>query len=91
NVCDELGVSAPSLFVDFVILFGAETKMPAKTLEVVKTELLNNNNLALDFPEVCCASPLWKIGEFATAQGVRFESRGADQAVRGAFHGASRP
>ncbi|PAJ71715.1 hypothetical protein CJF42_25225, partial [Pseudoalteromonas sp. NBT06-2] len=29
NVCDELGVSAPSLFVDFVILFGAETKMPA--------------------------------------------------------------
>lgn len=91
EVCAELGIKKPVLFIDFVILFGAETKMPAKTLEVVKTELLNNNNLSLDFPEVCAASSTWKIGEFVTAQGVRFEGRGADQAVRGAFHGASRP
>ncbi|WP_105198996.1 hypothetical protein [Pseudoalteromonas sp. T1lg10] len=87
----ETGLSKPDIFIDFVILFGAETKLPTKTLEVVKTELLNNNNLALDFPEVCQASPVWKIGEFITAQGVRFESRGADQSVRGTFHGASRP
>jgi hypothetical protein len=87
----ETGLAKPPLFIDYVILFGAEAKMPAKTLEVVKTELLNNNNLKLDFPELCQASPLWKIGEFATAQGVRFESRGAEQSVRGAFHGASRP
>lgn len=87
----ETGLSAPALFLDFVILFGAEAKMPAKTLEVVKTELLSNNNLSLDFPEMCKPSAHWKIGEFTTAQGVRFESRGADQAVRGAFHGASRP
>ncbi len=50
-----------------------------------------SNNLALDFPELCKPSAHWKIGEFTTMQGVRFESRGADQAVRGAFHGASRP
>jgi hypothetical protein len=87
----ETGLPEPSLFLDYVILFGAEARMPAKTLEVVKTELLNNNNLALDFPELCKPSAHWKIGEFTTAQGVRFESRGADQAVRGAFHGASRP
>lgn len=87
----ETGLAKPPIFTDFVILFGAETKLPTKTLEVVKTELLNNNNLALDFPELCQPSALWKVGEFATAQGVRFESRGADQSVRGVFHGASRP
>jgi hypothetical protein len=87
----ETRLPEPSLFLDYVILFGAEARMPAKTLEVVKTELLNNNNLALDFPELCKPSAHWKIGEFTTMQGVRFESRGADQAVRGAFHGASRP
>ncbi|AOT08225.1 hypothetical protein [Pseudoalteromonas luteoviolacea] len=90
-VCEELGLTKPNIYIDFVILFGAEAKMPAKTLEVVKTELLSNGNLMLDFPEVCAKSPLWKIGEFATPQGVRFESRGSEQSVRGAFHGASRP
>ncbi|MFP3449572.1 hypothetical protein SB765_32085, partial [Pseudomonas sp. SIMBA_067] len=82
------GLAKIKQFIDFVILFGAETKMPTKTLEVVKTELLNNNNMALDFPEVCQKSPVWKLGEFVTAQGVRFESRGAEQSVRGTFHGA---
>ncbi|WP_223229841.1 hypothetical protein [Pseudoalteromonas piscicida] len=76
DVCKELDLPKPSLFIDYAILFGAEAKMPAKTLEVVKTELLQNNNLLLDFPEVCQTSPTWKIGEFVTAQGVRFESRG---------------
>ena len=91
EVCKALGLSKPELFLDYTILFGSEAKMPAKTLEVVKTELLSNNNLALDFPEVCKTTSTWKIGEFVTPQGVRFESRGADQSVRGAFHGASRP
>lgn len=91
EIRQSLGLNKPNIFMDYVILFGAEAKMPAKTLEVVKTELLNNNNLSLDFPEICSASAVWKIGEFVTPQGVRFESRGADQHVRGAFHGASRP
>mgnify|MGYP001159486895 FL=1 len=91
EICQDLGLAKITQFIDFVILFGAETKMPTKTLEVVKTELLNNNNLSLDFPEVCQKSPVWKLGEFVTAQGVRFESRGAEQSVRGTFHGASRP
>lgn len=91
DVRKELDLLKPDIFIDYVILFGAEAKMPAKTLEVVKTEILQNNNLMLDFPEICSASPVWKIGEFVTAQGVRFESRGAEQSVRGAFHGASRP
>ena len=91
DIRKETGLKRPETFIDYVILFGAEAKMPAKTLEVVKTELMNNPHLALDFPEVCKPSAVWKIGEFVTPQGVRFESRGADQSVRGAFHGGSRP
>ncbi|MBK5072565.1 hypothetical protein I2492_06020 [Budviciaceae bacterium CWB-B4] len=79
------------LFIDYIILLGAETKLPSKLLEVVKTELIVNSALALDFPEICGKGPVWKIGEFVTVSGVKIESFGAEQAIRGTFHGASRP
>jgi predicted phage terminase large subunit-like protein len=78
-------------FIDYVILLGAETKLPTKLLEVVKTELTVNAMLALDFPEVCGKGPMWKVGEFITKTGVKVEPFGAEQAIRGTFHGASRP
>lgn len=78
-------------FIDYVTLLGAETKLPTKLLEVVKAELQFNAALALDFPEACGASKQWKIGEFTTRAGVKFEAFGAEQAIRGTFHGASRP
>lgn len=78
-------------FVDYITLLGAETKLPTKLLEVVKTELTVNAALALDFPEACGRGPQWKIGEFVTNTGVKCEAFGAEQAVRGTFHGASRP
>ncbi|THF60917.1 hypothetical protein [Pseudothauera rhizosphaerae] len=78
-------------FVDYVVLLGAETKLPTKLLEVVKTELTVNAALALDFPEACGRGPQWKVGEFVSRAGVKFEAFGAEQAIRGTFHGASRP
>ena len=78
-------------FVDYVVLLGAETKLPTKLLEVVKTELTVNAALALDFPEACGRGVQWKVGEFVSAAGVKFEAFGAEQAIRGTFHGASRP
>lgn len=78
-------------FVDYVVLLGAETKLPTKLLEVVKTELTVNAALALDFPEACGRGVQWKVGEFVSATGVKFEAFGAEQAIRGTFHGASRP
>lgn len=78
-------------FIDYIILLGAETKLPTKLLEVVKVELQYNAALALDFPEACGATRNWKIGEFSTKTGVKVESFGAEQAIRGTFHGASRP
>lgn len=78
-------------FIDYIAMLGAETKLPTKLLEVVKAELCYNAALALDFPEACGATKNWKIGEFTTKAGVKLESFGAEQAIRGTFHGASRP
>ena len=78
-------------FVDYVILLGAETKLPAKLIEVVKTELTANAMLELDFPDACGSTSLWRIGEAVFNTNVKLESFGADQAIRGTFHGASRP
>lgn len=78
-------------FIDYITMLGAETKLPTKLLEVVKVELLVNKALQLDFPEACGATKNWKIGEFTTKAGVKMEAFGAEQAIRGTFHGASRP
>lgn len=78
-------------FIDYIILLGAETKLPTKLLEVTRIELTVNSALALDFPEVCGVGSKWKIGEIVTKTGVKLEPFGAEQAIRGTFHGSSRP
>lgn len=81
----------PPPFLDYIIFLGAETRLPTKLLETVKTELTCNAALALDFPEACGRGDVWKVGEAVTRTGVKLEPFGAEQAVRGTFHGASRP
>jgi len=78
-------------FIDYIVLLGAETKLPTKLLEVIKTELTMNAMLALDFPDVCGKTAVWKVGEFVTKTNIKVEPFGAEQAIRGTFHGASRP
>ncbi len=78
-------------FLDYVVFLGAELRMPTKLMEAVKMELTINNMLAMDFPEICGKTSKWKIGEFVTKNGVKMEPFGADQAIRGTFHFASRP
>lgn len=91
-ICAEVGWKGdPPPFVDYIVLLGAETKMPTKLMEVTKTELTVNAALALDFPEVCGKGPVWKVGEFVTRTGVKVEPFGAEQAIRGTFFGSSRP
>lgn len=81
----------PPPYNDYILFLGAELKMPTKLMEAVKMELTINSMLALDFPEICGRSDKWKIGEVVTRNGVKMEPFGADQAVRGTFHFASRP
>lgn len=92
EIQQEIGWEGPlPPFIDYIILLGAETKLPAKLIEVVKTELTANAMLLLDFPEACGSTTLWRIGEAVFNTNVKLESFGADQAIRGTFHGASRP
>lgn len=91
DIQKELDVKPPAIFCDYVILLGAETSLPDKLVEVVKTELTVNPALMLDFPEVCGRGSQWKIGEIVTKTGVKVEAFGAEQGIRGTSHGASRP
>ena len=92
SIRKEIGWEGPlPYFIDYITMLGAETKLPTKLLEVVKVELLYNQALNLDFPEACGGTKQWKIGEFTTRAGVKMEAFGAEQAIRGTFHGASRP
>jgi len=86
-----LGINKTPSFLDYVVLLGAETKMPTKLLTVVKTELESNAMLRMDFPEVCGRGAVWKVGELVTKTNVKIEPFGAEQGIRGTFHGASRP
>lgn len=81
----------PPYLIDYIVLLGAETRLPTKLLEVVKTELTANPALATDFPEICGRGPTWKVGEFVSRNGVKVEPFGAEQAIRGTFHGSARP
>lgn len=83
------GEAPPSL--NYGVLLGAETSLPTKLLEVIKTELTVNAALGLDFPEAFGRGPMWKVGEIVTKTGVKIEPFGAEQAIRGTFHGSSRP
>lgn len=85
------GINSIPEFLDYVVLLGAETRMPTKLLMVIKTELESNAMLRMDFPEVCGRGPVWKIGELVTKTNVKIEPFGAEQAIRGTFHGSSRP
>lgn len=78
-------------FLDYVLLLGAEMKQPTKLLYVVRTELECNPALEMDFPEICGQTSTWKVGEIVTRNNVKIEPFGAEQAIRGTFHGASRP
>lgn len=77
--------------LDYIIFLGSELRMPTKLMEAVKMELTINNMLAMDFPEICGTTSKWKIGDIVTQNGVKMEPFGADQAIRGTFHFASRP
>lgn len=91
EIRDEVGIKEAPNFLDYIILLGAETKMPTKLLAVVKTELESNPALKLDFPEACGRGVSWKVNEIVTRTNVKVEPFGAEQAIRGTFHGASRP
>ncbi|TNL09047.1 hypothetical protein CYD30_14650 [Kosakonia cowanii] len=75
----------------FIIIAFDTSAQSAESLEVIKAELLYNAGLALDFPEACGQGRVWRIGCILTASGIKIESAGQGQSLRGRKHGAYRP
>ncbi|MGK0740257.1 phage terminase large subunit, partial [Yokenella regensburgei] len=75
----------------FIIIAFDTSAQSAESLEVIKAELLYNSGLALDFPEACGQGRVWRIGCILTASGIKIESAGQGQSLRGRKHGAYRP
>ncbi|RAP71264.1 hypothetical protein ACZ87_01928 [Candidatus Erwinia dacicola] len=75
----------------FIIIAFDTSAQSAESLEVIKAELLYNAGLALDFPKACGQGRVWRIGCILTASGIKIESAGQGQSLRGRKHGAYRP
>lgn len=91
KIQEEIDFQSKIPFIDYIILLGAETSFPTKLVEIIKNELLFNPLLKRDFPEITEKGELWNKGEIITKNGVKIEAFGAEQAIRGTFHGSSRP
>ncbi|MBF0611854.1 MAG: phage terminase large subunit [Magnetococcales bacterium] len=74
------------------ILIIMDTYAQATTmLEAIKSELENNQRLALDFPECCGKGPLWQEGMLICRHGVKIQALGSGMSLRGLRHRSSRP
>jgi predicted phage terminase large subunit-like protein len=60
-------------------------------LENLKTELLENERLAADYPDAAGRGPVWRAGSVTLRNGVTLEAFGTGQRIRGRRRGAHRP
>lgn len=75
----------------YIIIVFETGEQAAGSLEAIKAELMHNRALAMDYPEACGQGRVWRIGCILTASGIKIESAGQGQALRGRKHGAYRP
>lgn len=81
----------------FIVLLSDTADKAGGFLGNVKDELVLNEQLRTDFPEVCEKSrtyprpPRWKKNEIITSNGVRVLALGAGQNIRGVRHREDRP
>ena len=57
-------------------------------LENIKAELLDNRQLARDYPEAAGRGPVWRAGAVVLRNGATIEAFGTGQRIRGRRHGA---
>ncbi len=78
-------------FKHFIVEISDAVELVEGNLEAIKAELEENANLALDFPQACGISNLWKVGEFVTRNGIKLKAFGSGKRLRGVKFGALRP
>ncbi|AQW87885.1 putative phage protein [Campylobacter pinnipediorum subsp. caledonicus] len=75
----------------FIVEISDSVELVEACLEAIKTELEDNANLKMDFPNVCGISKNWKIGEFISKNGVKLKAFGSGKRLRGIKYGVYRP
>jgi predicted phage terminase large subunit-like protein len=60
-------------------------------LENIKSELLDNPQLAAEYPAAVGKGPVWRAGAIQLRNGVRIEAYGTGQRIRGRRHRENRP
>ena len=80
----------------YIVLMSHTADQARDNLSHVKTELMHNERLIRDFPEVCEVGtkpgpPRWRHQEIITRNGVKLTALGMDQQARGRRHRQERP
>lgn len=81
----------------FIVLVSDTAEKAAEFLDHIKHELVENRQLAEDYPEVCEPEgrrpswPRWRSQEIITHNGVKVLAMGWGQSIRGRRHRATRP
>lgn len=75
----------------YMLIFMDAFEQAAEMLEALKAELVANQRLASDFPEICGETRVWRVGCIVTANDVKLEAFGVGKRVRGRRHGPYRP
>lgn len=81
----------------FIVLISDTADKAAEFLEHIKHELVHNDRLVADYPEVCEPGrkmprfPRWRNNEIVTNNGIKITALGYGQNIRGRRHVENRP
>lgn len=78
-------------FKKFITIFSDAIELTETLIESIKIELIENDNLKMDYPHISGATPIWKVGEFVSQNNIKIKGFGSGKRVRGIKHGIHRP
>lgn len=76
---------------NFIIIISDTASQACDFLTEIKQELLTNEYILKDFPEICSKTDKWRGDEIITANSVRVVALGSQNKILGRRHGAYRP
>ena len=75
----------------YALLFSDSYDQAVSFVEAIKTELMSNKRIAVDFPLISGRGIVWRRGVIVTRDGRKVEGLGSGKRVRGLRHGPHRP
>ena len=75
----------------FIVIISDTGRKAEGFLKDIKRELIYNEKLVRDFPEVVGKGPIWRVDEIETKNGITLMSTGTGSNIRGEKEGEQRP